>query len=360
MSAPRLAGIVGATGGVGRSVVQHLLGHPPLALRLGGRDEARGRALAAALGDAVEWRPVDAQDPAALATFCAGCDVIVNAAGPARALGASVGRAAFAAGADYVDTSGYALLELPRCGRRALTSAGMYPGLSGLLPRFVAAQGFDTCTRLTIFIGGCEELSVTAALDYLDALRDGFGAGAAAWLDGRRVSQALPPGEPASLPFFPRPVVAQPYLTAESERLARALGLRELRCYSVFDGSHVLATLPQAMLTRDAPALVRAARLDACGQVSYQILLFELHGTRAGQAVCRSLFVKARSGVALTGAAAAVGVRALGEQELPAHVHEFALALEPCAAVARLRASADILAFEIFDEPLADFDEGTL
>lgn len=360
MSQPALVGIVGATGGVGTSVVRHLRGHPALALRLGARDAGRARALAASTGGNVEATGVDVHDHAALAAFCAGCRVIVNCAGPARAIGATVGRAAFAAGADYVETSGYAALELPRNGCRAVLSAGMYPGLSGLLPRYLAAEGFDTLICLTMFIGGCEELSATAALDYLDALRDGFGESNAAWLNGRRTSQALPAGAPASLPFFPRPVVAQPYLTTESEHLARALGLRELRCYSVFDGAHVLAALPQAVLARDAGALVRAAQADAFGQVPYQILLFELQGTCGERAVCRSLFVKARSGVALTGVAAAAAVHALSEGRAPEHVHDFAQALDPRAAVARLRASDDVLACELFDAAPSAFEEGAL
>lgn len=360
MSTPALVGIVGATGAVGRSLVRHLQGNAGLRLRLGGRDVDRGQALRAALAVAAEWRTVDAHDVGQLEAFCSDCTLVVNAAGPARAIGATIGRAAFAVGADYVETSGHAALELPRCGRSALLSAGMYPGLSGLLPRALAADGFDSVSGLTIYIGGCEALSLTAALDYLDAVRDGFGAGGAAWLHGRRVAQALPAAEPACLPFFPRPVVAQPYLTAESERLARRLGLRELRCYSVFDGTQVLATLPQAVLTRDAAALVRAAQIDVFGRTPYQILLFELSGTRAGQDTCRSLLVKARSGAALTGAAAAAAVHALLAGTRPEHVHDFAEVLDPQATLARLQASPDVLACEHFDLPLSHFDEGAL
>jgi hypothetical protein len=49
---------------------------------------------------------VDLNDPAQLAAFCDGCRIVVNCAGPTYRILDTVARAAFAAGADYVDIGG--------------------------------------------------------------------------------------------------------------------------------------------------------------------------------------------------------------------------------------------------------------
>ncbi len=69
-----------------------------------GRDP--GRLAAAAAGTGFEVRIADIGDPGALAAAFAGADAVINTAGPFAALGAPVVRAAIAAGAHYVDTTG--------------------------------------------------------------------------------------------------------------------------------------------------------------------------------------------------------------------------------------------------------------
>ena len=49
---------------------------------------------------------LDVEDSLALQAFCSGCRVIVNCAGPSCHIRDRVARAAFRAGADYVDPGG--------------------------------------------------------------------------------------------------------------------------------------------------------------------------------------------------------------------------------------------------------------
>lgn len=358
-SFPRV-GIVGGHGTVGRSVAQQLQVWGGFRLRVGGRSASHGRAFVEELGGHAEWARVDADDPQSLASFCSGCEAIVNCAGPASIIGEKIGRAAFAAGAHYIDVGWYASLNLPPSDRTALLAAGMYPGLSGLLPRFLAAQGFDQVTGLTAYIGGCDRLSRIAATDYLDSLTNGFGETNAAWLGGRRVSQALAGGELTSVPFFPRHVVLHPYLTSEAEQLAASLGLSELRWYSVFDGQHVIAALPLAGSKHDAPSLVKAAEMDLFGRDPYQILLFEMTGTLGEACVSRTLLLRATGGAELTGIAAAAGVRAALAGDVPCGIHDFADIVNPEFMVACLRQADAVLALEVFESPLATYEEGEL
>lgn len=358
-SFPRV-GIVGGHGTVGRSVAQQLQVWGRYRLRIGGRNALHGQAFVEELGGHAEWARVEADDPQSLESFCAGCAAVVNCAGPASLIGEKIGRAAFATGAYYIDAGWYASLDLPSVGRTALLAAGMYPGLSGLLPRFLAAQGFDRLTGLTAYVGGCDRLSSIAAIDYLDSLTNGFGEANAAWLGGRRVSQALSGGEPTSVPFFPRPVVLQPYLTSEAEHLAASLGLSELRWYSVFDGQHVVAALPLAGSKRDALSLVKAAQMDLFGRDPYQIMLFEMAGTRGRACVSRTLLLRASGGAELTGIAAAAGVRAALAGEIPGGIHDFADTVNPEFMVDCLRQADAVLALEVFESPLATYEEGEI
>jgi hypothetical protein len=354
---PRV-GIVGGHGAVGRSVARQLQVWRQFRIRIGGRNTLHGRAFVETLRGDAEWVLADVDDARSLESFCAGCDAVVNCAGPASFIGEKIGHAAFAAGAHYVDAGGRAAMDLPPAGRTALLAAGMYPGLSGLLPRFLAAREFDGVSRLTAYIGGCDRLSYIAAIDYLDSLGDRSGEANAAWLGGRRVCRALAREEERSVPFFPRSVVLQPYLTAEAERLAVSLGLSELRWYSVFDGQHVVDALSLAGSRQAAEFLVKATQMDLFGREPYQILLFEMTGTQGDASVRRSLVLKASGGAALTGVAAAAGVRAVLAGEIPDGVQDFADCMNPGIMVEYLRRSDVVLALEVFDDLLPTPEEG--
>src|SRR5437762_12354893 len=145
-----MIGILGAGGEVGRATARLLDGRAEL--RLGGR-----------------------RDHESLDRFCAGCDVVVNCtAAPAREL---VAAAAMGAGAHYVDPAGDGLL-LDRMagvcrahpGRTALLAAGASPGLTGLLPRWLAGQGFDRPLALTGYACAMDRFSPGSAADFLASL----------------------------------------------------------------------------------------------------------------------------------------------------------------------------------------------
>ena len=358
-SAPRI-GVVGGYGAVGHSVVRQLQHWRLFRVRIGGRNKSRGQPFVESLSGNPEWVTTEAHDAQSLQRFCRGCDVVVNCAGSACLLGEKIGSAAFAQGAHYIDASGYAALNLPPSRRTALLAAGMYPGLSGLLPRFLAARGFDRVSCLTAYIGGCDYLSHTAATDYLESVKNGFGEADAAWLGGRRVSKVLEGGQKVNLPFFPRSVMRQPYLTAEAERLAAYLALSDAKWYSVFDGPHVVSALPLAASRQDAESFVKAAKMDLFGRDPYQILMFEMRGMLGDMPVCRSLMLKASGGAQLTGIAAAAGVKAALSGEIPHGEHYFAETVDAAGIVTCLRQSDAILALEVFDNPLMMCEEGAI
>ncbi|NYT95649.1 saccharopine dehydrogenase NADP-binding domain-containing protein [Salinispora sp. H7-4] len=328
--------VLGASGAVGRAALDLLRSWDVGPLRAGAR-----RPVAVA---GVESLAVDARDPAALARFCFAARVVLNCAGPATDLTDTVARAAVGAGADYVDAAGDdtlydAVAHVLTTGdgtRVAVVSAGMMPGLTGLLPRLLAAQ-LPQGDRLAGYIGGRDRFTRTAAIDYV-AATGSFGWPSAAWRDDRVVPGALAPVGDIIVPFFPELVTGQPYLSAEAARAASALGLRQLDWYSVFAGDRVLAALRTAPrpgnagLRKAADLLCRAAELDVFGHRPYQNVVVTLAGPDGG----RTAAVCGTGASELTGTMAALTARAVLTGAVPPGIHHAAETLDPTDTFAEL------------------------
>ena len=97
--------VFGATGYTGRLVVDALLAQGVHDIVLGGRSEERLRELSKR-HSGLPWRVADALDPATLGPLVAGSHVVISTAGPFTLYGEPVVRAALAAGAHFLDTTG--------------------------------------------------------------------------------------------------------------------------------------------------------------------------------------------------------------------------------------------------------------
>ncbi|NSC25674.1 NAD-dependent epimerase/dehydratase family protein [Streptomyces albus subsp. chlorinus] len=353
-------GVLGASGAVGRAAVRELraLGHT--GLRLGGRTASALCAVAkedpAGHDETVR---ADATAPDGLRAFAGGCDVVLNCAGPTYRLRATVASAALAAGAHCVDVAGDdpAAEDLrkggdpARDGRTVVLSAGALPGLSSLLPRWLAGQGLDSAAALTAHCGGLEACSPTVAHDLLLSLTSGgadgaaYGEALAAVRGGRRASRVLRTAEDTEHEAFPGRVAVQPYLSGESERLATALGLDRLDWYNVHPGPAVRALLnllPGRLAAGDDPdrlaeRLILAADLDLAGRRPYYVMDFALSGTASGRPATAGVTLRAASSYRLTAAVGALAADAVVRGEVPAGVHFACDVLDPDAVVGHLR-----------------------
>lgn len=359
--------VVGAAGGVGRAAIQHLAAWLIGPLRLGARRPSTVDPAVAGVAADGRVAHVDIADAASLAGFCASAGVVVNCAGPSRAIGDRVARAALSAGADYVDAAGGDRLgklvaQLTRgTSRCAVVSAGMMPGLTGLLPRFLAATMSDAPRWLAGHVGGRDRFTPAGVADYLCS--DGFGAPLAAWRDDRLV--ACPPAadHPTEVPFFPEPVLSLPYLSTETARMAAALGLRDVRWHLVFVDGQVAAWLrrPEARRSPHAATdLCRAADLDLFGRAPYQLVV--VTAGAAGGAT-RTVALGGRSATELTGAITALSAARVREGAVPPGTHHAAEVLDPVAAVAALRTADAVTRIVDVGGPAlttGSYQEGTL
>lgn len=367
MSSTEIA-ILGGYGTVGR-VVARILAQtaPESVLRIGGRSRERAEAFAEELGACGVAVPVDVDDEHDLARFCDHARVVVNCAGPSYRILDRVAWAAFAAGCDYVDAGGdepvyKALSDRDTGARVAVLTAGMMPGLTGLLPRWLARQRLDEVSRLTAYVGTMDRLTPAGAADYLLSLGGAYGESQAAWRGGTRVLRTLNPMTEAALPFFPGRVDAYPYLSFETERTARALGLSDVDWFNVFDGgTHMMKALSrlQGAMTGQtdvgpaAAELTRAAALDLFGREPYQLMVFELTGLHEGEPATRTLVLRGNDTYELTGLVVALATTAVLGGEVPPGAHFAAEVLPPEAVVEELRGLKAVTMLEQFDRPAA-------
>ena len=384
MDDPPLVGVLGAGGAVGGavggSVVREVAGLGGCRLRLGARRPEVLAGLAAGLArrmgsaGAVEAAGVDVTNPDSLHRFCAGCRVVVNCVGPLGGSRTAVAAAALAAGAGYVDSGGdetlreeLASLTAPavpgaRRAGTAVVGAGVLPGLSGLVPRWLAAPALQPPTMLTAYVATLDRMTPSSAREFLLSVA-GDSRANAAWRAGARVAGALEPLHRVRLPFFPGEVTAYPYLSAETERLARAAGLDEVRWYHVFDADgRVVATLGrlQQELRRGvdpaalAAELVRAVDVEMFGRAPTQQLVFGLDGRARGEPAGRVAVLRAASTYELTATVTALAAAEVIRGAVPAGAHLAAEVLDP-AVVAGLPVRPGVSGLHRLDGPLAGY-----
>lgn len=369
--------IVGGYGDVGRQAARHWLrlrSWSTARLRVGGRDKAASAALAEALRQEfahteveVDFAAVDVFDESSLDAFAAGSQVLLNCAGPSHRIGDRIVQAAHRVGADHVDAAGNETLyeewtnrSIDDSTRRVVIGAGMQPGLSGLLPRWLAA-GMDRPRRLTSHIGLLDRFTATAADDFLQGGVDGSSVSLAAWRGEPRV-RVLRRLDDQAVPGFPERVTLLPYLDREAERVAVSLRLAEGDWYSAVEGEKVMAAFERAQaLPRDtAVAMLRqASAIDLGGRRPRVLMTMQLDAEEGS----RSVLLEAPGNASLSGAFAAIVVDAVAQGRIAPGFHHAAEAMDPVATIDALRDLGVLQTLLLVDGPtsrLYDAEEGAL
>jgi hypothetical protein len=351
-------GVIGASGEVGQHVAHLLTAQGVGPLRLGGRNpEAAQFRLRSPLPDA-QWIRVDNDDPDSLDAFVRDCDIVVDCAGPSYRMASQVARAAQAAGIHHVDAGSDPVLEA-QAGQAAesavVFAAGALPGLSGLLPRWLA-DIFDTVNDLSMYTGVLDRFTSAGADDYLAGV---FGEGSeplAAWQNGGPRSGMLTRQNQVALPFFSRDLTLLPYLDGEGQAVARSISLVNGRWYIALDGEYLPDALSAAVLPDRVAAvrtLCRASALDTAGRQPYVKFLVQLDGHISGMPATRTALLQAPGIAALTGSVTAAVTIALIHNQVPLGVNSAAALPDPVTVVEVLKAIADC-ELSLFDKSIAE------
>jgi hypothetical protein len=359
-------GVVGATGEVGAEMVCALAAGNVGRLRLGARKPDALQPVLTALDAPADVLEVDLEEPASLARFVAGCRLVINCVGPLVQSRAALAGAAWAGGSDYLDTGGDEWLfrrlaaDLPAgTGRVAVLGAGLMPGLTSLLPRWLAGRGLAPPLRLTGYVASADRTTPAAAAQLLLSLADGESN--ASWLEGTRATGDLKPLQGLELPFFPGAVTAHPHLSVEIERVARSVGLMEARWYHVFpaEGQMLPMLIQLQRELRDGGALPdlaqrlsQAAAVDMSGRTAARGLVVEISGDRN----TRAAVLHATRSYLLTAAVASMAAVELIAERVPAGLYFAGEVLEP-GLVSTLPGRPGVLGLHLVDGPLSALAE---
>ncbi len=286
-------GIVGGYGATGRIVASELWKSCDREILIGGRDLAKGKALAAEFDGRVSAAHLDILDGHSLDDFCSRCSIIVNCAGPVVALQDRVAQAAFRARSHYIDAAGMSVVkegmmphrqEIEDLGLSFVVSAGWNPGLSELVPVYadaLARAKMDTIESLSVYQADSGEWSDNALRDAVWYVRKTglqspgfFHKGEWTRVKMSEASRRVDLGDPVGPGRFAL------HATPEMSEVARRLDDYDVFPYAYVSGFRTVAAtilmalipLPEGLSVHLFRNIFRRNRLPVDGFVSVQIL----------------------------------------------------------------------------------------
>lgn len=345
-----MIGLIGGYGDVGLQAARVLNEWGKHSLRIGGRNPEMARIKLGNEFYRADWKQVDIDSDQSLEEFVHGCKLIINCAGPSHRLTAKAARICLVKGCHYVDAGINTDLENMRGSLQktvVLYAAGAMPGLSGLLPRWMA-EAFDKVESLVCYSGHLDKFTTSAAEDYLAGASGKGNKALMSWKNGSIQPSAFRRKESIKLPFFSREVILYPYFDEEAKVVAELLALCDGEWYIASDGSHVSSILEEVcpQFLSDSKAAVKrlctASELDAAGRRKYINFIFQISGMLNGARITQTLALQAERPAVLTGLAAAAAGIAVAEGQIPPGVRAFAEIPEPEKVITRLGSAKGI------------------
>jgi hypothetical protein len=349
-------GIVGGYGATGRIVASELWKSCDGEILVGGRDLAKGKALAAEFDSRPSAVQLDVLDDRSLEDFCSRCSIVVNCAGPVMVLQDRVAQAAFRQRCHYIDAAGMSFVkermlphrqEIEDLGLSFVVSAGWNPGLSELLPVYADAQArakMDTIESLTVYQADSGEWSTNALRDAVWYVRKSglqspgyFHKGAWTRVKMSQASRRVDLGDPVGPGRFAM------YLTPELSEIGHRLNNYDVFTYAYVSGFRTimaitlmaLVPLPEGLSVRLFRNVFRRNRLPVDGLVVAHIL-----GRSQGRRLALTAHVvyRERRDYWIHGLVLATVARMVSESKgVQSGIHFLADAVDPVAFMAELR-----------------------
>jgi len=326
-----MIGIIGGYGEVGLEVTRLLKKYNKHSLRIGGRNIKLAKMkLQKELFD-VELMQVDVDSDRSVEAFIDGCDLIINCVGPSYNSESLAAKKCFEKKCNYVDLGINKKLESMRNINNDITAiygAGFMPGLSGILPRWLA-QKFHKVSSLTCYTGISDKFTSSAAEDYLAGIFDS-NKSLAAWKEGKVVNSCLKRKTNVQLPYFLEEVNLYPYFDKETEYVAESIGIEDGEWYMAFEGENIQSVLEKVCFEfisdkkNAVKHLCMATTLDSIEIGSYVNFLVEMHGVEEENEIVKTLILQMDKPSVLTGTMAALAGMAILEGRVKKGVYPLA------------------------------------
>lgn len=302
---------------------------------------------------AFEGMELDLYNSESLAHFCSECDIVLNCAGPSYRIGKRVALAATEANSYYVDVFGEDSLEQSLLVNKDdidglfVIAAGVFPGLSAVLPLWLFSQGFETVDSIHTYAGGREHCSFGAGADILLSSVADYGIPNAYWKNGSVTRFSEPSSNATYLPGFKGKVYAQHFLSNETVRLAKQLKLHEAHWHSVNADKQVMDTISKCcsrlsinasdkVLEESVTELVTAASMALSGREPWYTMMIELQGTNQGETKRKRAILRSSNSYQLSGVVAAVTVQTILQQRPADGVYRAFELLDPSEVIEKI------------------------
>jgi saccharopine dehydrogenase (NAD+, L-lysine forming) len=349
-------GIIGGYGATGRAVASEIFNSCDGEILIGGRDVAKGEAIASKLGSRASAAQLDVLEPRSLDGFCSRCSIIINCAGPVMELQDRVAQAAFRSRCHYTDVAGMSFVkermlphapEIQDSGLSFVVSAGWMPGLSELLPVYAITQArakMDSIDSLTVYFGDSGEWSANAMRDGVWYLRQlglrspgYFHKGEWTRAKMSEASRKVDLGDPIGPGRFSL------FSTPELNELGHHLDDYDVFTYSYLSGARAavaaiaiaLLPLPPGMSVRMLQNVFRSNRLPVDGFVAAHVLG---HSQGRRHAFIAQIVYKERRDYWINGLVPAMVARLISEgNRVQSGLHLLADAVDPIFFMEELR-----------------------
>lgn len=305
-----MIGILGGYGNVGIYASRFLQAFSNHALRIGGRNVSKVNARVQTEFLKAEWMKVDACSESEIERFFESCDCILDAS--------TLSESELFQLDSIAEKFGIPLVHLGIRGfhKRAskvpvLYGAGSIPGLSGLIPQYLA-KNFEYISHLDFCYGGSGVFSKSAAKDYLEGIFDSSNHSMVFWKNGEvapfhdscekfsKINKLL--GNHKKFPYFDE----------ESAEIAHKLNIQEGRWQMCVCGERTLKCLDSVRFRyKQNPEetigeLVRNSQLDCFGLSENAVFECKVQGILNGEEVSREIAIWGVSPSELTGECAAI------------------------------------------------------
>jgi hypothetical protein len=332
-----MIGILGAYGTIGIWATRFIKKQSDCKIRIGGRNIDKAPQELHEEWPNTEWVKVDASAKESVEKFIDGCKIILDCA--------KLSEAQVSLMDEIAEVKGIPILHLGIVGYRKKESkvaliygAGSIPGLSGLIPQYLAKQ-FDSVSALDFYYGGVGAFSYTAAKDYIEGIYNESNHSMVYWKDGNIV-----PFEPsandinAEFNEFVSNYKLFPYFDEEATEITNKLQLIEARFQMCLSGKRTLDTLNNARQQykqnpeATVESLCLASKLDTFGQRENTFFHCIMEGKMNNENAKFSLTAFGLPPARMTGTAAAAatlcvlkeknygGTQLLGESDLATQV----------------------------------------
>lgn len=351
-----MIGIIGGYGDIGFQVAQILKKELNERLRIGGRnaDKIFPNIKQPFFDD--EWMKVDIRDMDSIKEFIGGCKIVVNCTGSSYRRTLKLAKAAVSYGCQYVDVGfdkEFRLLNTYLQNGNVIYATGSMPGLSGVLPRYLAEK-FDLVKNMEFYYAGLGVFTPTAAEDYLEGLFSKDNKTMMIVKNGKIIPYSTDESINHKNLLSKKERKLFPYFDEESQFIRKTLNLKNGKWFIAIDGECTLNVLEKARFNYDKNKeetireLCTATCADCQGRNTYVEFIVQIEGKINGENQSRTLILKYDNPSRLTGLVAASVVIALSQNKLSKGVYSLGACKEINDLMEIMRSVHNPIQFQLF------------